>query len=421
MTLDGDLRLSAGNVLFDIAEALPPPGSETSGFSLAGGEAGFALFHAYLTKSGLLPPDRVERHRDLTFAHLQSAVDQLPAGTAQLNLYSSFVGVAWAAQHTQALGILQDSDDLCDAADEAVLEGLEIHASSMLCELITGLSGIGVYGLSRWSRPAGRKIVERVVRALEENSVLHQGRRTWFNSPDQLSEMSLRTTPQGCFNLGLSHGVPGALVFLAGAAARGVQGARDLLIDAREWLLLQQRPFQNGSRFGYAVVDGQDEEIEGSRVGWCYGDLGLSAALLLVARKAQRADWEPVALDLARNLARRSVQDSGVKDAALCHGAFGNAHIFARLYAATRERSLHEAALHWLRAGLSMRKEGTGAAGFLTWFPPQPEEPSREPWIPCHGFLEGISGIGLALTGFLAPVEPAWDEVLMVNVPAAGA
>ncbi|WP_129649527.1 lanthionine synthetase LanC family protein [Peristeroidobacter agariperforans] len=415
------LRAGARDALLDIVRALPLPG-QTKSPALAGGEAGLAIFHAYLAKSGLLPPETSQRHLELTFEHLQSAVAALPAPASRLDLYSSFVGVAWAANHAHAMEVLPESDDLCDAADEAVLEGLREHGSSLPCELIFGLSGIGVYGLARWHRPAGRQIVECVVRALEESAVLDRGLRTWFHSPEHLSANGLKEAPEGYFNLGLSHGVPGALVFLSKAAGHGVPGAQALLIEARHWLLLQQRAFSNGSRFGFSVLPAADRqpEIEGSKVAWCYGDLGVCAALLQIARHARRTEWEPVALDLARALAHRPAPDRDVMDAGLCHGALGNAHIFARLHAASGERCLHEAALRWLQAGLAMRKEGAPAAGFLTWFPPQPDEPTRDPWIPRYGLLEGIGGIGLALLGFLTQVPPAWDEFMMVDIPAAG-
>ncbi|HEY5756313.1 MAG TPA: lanthionine synthetase C family protein [Steroidobacter sp.] len=417
--MDEHLRARTREALFDIVQALPAPGQAES-FSLAGGDAGLAIFHAYLAKSGLLSPEESQRHLELTFDHLQSAVASLPTPASRLDLYSSFVGVAWAANHAHAMDALPESDDLCDATDDAVLDELREHGSSMLCELIVGLSGIGVYGLARWHRPAGRQIVECVVRALEQSAVQDRGLRTWFHLPEHLSANSLKVAPEGYFNLGLSHGVPGALVFLSKAAAHGVHGARELLTEARHWLLLQQRTFSNGSRFGFSVLRDPDlePEIEGSKVGWCYGDLGVSAALLHVARCARRTEWEPVAIDLARALARRPAPDRPIMDAGLCHGAVGNAHIFARLHAASGERSLREAALRWLQAGLAMRKQGAPAAGFLTWIPSQPDEPERDCWVPCYGLLEGIGGIGLALLGFLTPVAPAWDEFMMLDIPA---
>ena len=419
--LEGGLCRKAYDALFAIDNDLPPPGSPSSDTSLANGEPGFAVFQAYLARSGLLPPDTAHRHRERARAYLQCAAEKLSGTTSALDLYSGFTGLAWAANHLQSMGLLDDCDELCDVADEVVLDGLNDHHDELLCELITGLSGVGLYGLSRWPRPAARKIVRHVVHALEDSAVTHQGCRTWFNAPEKLSAYGRHSHPTGCFNLGLSHGVQGALVFLAGAAAHHVPAARKLLTEGREWLVRQQRCYPNGSRLGYSFVHDPDEELYGSRVSWCYGDLGVAAALMVLARRARRTDWEPVALDLARGVAQRLHEDADVNDAALCHGALGNAHLFGRLYAATGESVLRGAALRWIRAGLALRKEGTGLAGFSAWMPRTPDEEPREEWIPSAGMLCGICGIGLALLGFVSPVEPAWDEMLMVNIPLVGA
>jgi hypothetical protein len=104
-------------------------------------------------------------------------------------------------------------------------------------------------------------------------------------------------------------------------------------------------------------------------------------------------------------------------DAGLCHGAFGNAHIFRRLYGATRDDCFLEAALRWVRAGFAMRREGLGLAGFRAWSPVRSDEPQRDPWVAEPGLLEGICGIGLVLLGLISSVEPKWDEALMVNIP----
>lgn len=419
--LEGDLRVAARDALFDIAHCLPPPGAQHTNASLGNGDAGFAILHACLARSGLFSVAQAERHSDLMLAHLQSAIDRLEPLAERLDLFSGFMGVAWAVNHLQARGDLQEGDELCDAADQAVLAGLRNYSGSMLCELVAGLSGLGVYGLARWHRPAGRKIVGLVVQALERSTIVHQGQRTWFHARDQLPEYALHNHPDGCFNLGLAHGVPGALGFLARAAACHVPGARDVLTEAMGWLFQQQCHFRNGSRLAHSFTADPAEEPDGSRVAWCYGDLGVSAALLLSARHVQRMDWEHAALDLARGATQRRREESGVVDAGFCHGAFGNAHIFGRMYAATGEPYLLEAALHWVREGLEMRHQSTGLAGFLAWWPLMPNEPPRELWRPSVGVIDGICGIGLALTSLLAPVEPAWDEVFMLNLPSRNA
>jgi len=409
------MRAAAGALLHDIARALPPPFDEHSSPSLAGGDAGYALFKGYWVLSGILSQEQCRRHQSSMMDYLQSALDKLPRIAHRPDFISGIAGVAWTVNHLNRLGSVRDCEDLCDPLDEVLIERLD-RSDSMLCELLTGLSGIGLYALGRRNRPSGRKILERVLGALEASAVEHNGFRTWFNQREKLSAISRQSTPNGCYNLGLSHGVPGAIAFLAQAASAGMPLAQKLVGDAAAWLLAQRRQYRNGSMFTYSFLADPTEDMAGTRLAWCYGDLGISAALLLSAQCLRATAWEASALEMARNAARRSEEGSGVRDAGLCHGAFGNAHIFRRLYGATREQCFVEAAVRWMRAGFAMRREGVGLAGFRAWAPAQSNEPERDPWLAEPGFLEGICGIGLVLLGMTSPVEPRWDEALMLNV-----
>lgn len=411
-SLDESLAQAAREALFEIAHSLPAPGAAHTNASLGHGEAGFALFHAYLAESGLLTAQRSEEHRELMLAHLQAAVSKLGALDGRFDLLSGFMGLSWTANHLHGLNLLDDIDELCDVSDRAALDLLDEQGDQMLCEFVSGLSGVGMYGLARRPHPIGEKIVKRVRRALEVTAVRAEGRRTWFHAPERMSNYSVDSHPEGCFNLGLSHGVPGALVFLSRT------GPSDLLQEATEWLLLQRRQYRNGSRFGYTFTDDPMHEPDGARLAWCYGDLGVSVALLSIARHADRLDWEVEAIDLALHAARRPLENSGVVDAGLCHGAIGNAHIFMKLYSATHEPALLEVAHRWLRDGLQMRAAGTGLAGFSAYWPLMPNEPERALWQPSSTLVDGTCGIGLALIGMLAPVPPAWDEAFLLDIPA---
>lgn len=415
--IPNELRAPAHEALLDITGTLPLPGSGTVGPTLAGGEAGFALFRAYLARSGLLSQTQSACQEDMAFAHLQSAADQLGSIAQRPELFSGFAGVAWATQHLLSQGFLDEGEDLCAAVDEALLEWLRDRGASMLCELIAGLAGIGLYGLSRQGRSGGRKIVQHVVATLADTAIADQSGRTWFHAPEKLSSFARQIHPNGCYNLGLSHGIPGVLIFLGRAATHEVPGARELLLDATRWLLLQQRAYHNGSRFGHSFVRDPSEEPDGSRVAWCYGDLGVAVALLTTSQHTPDDECNSLALELVRSAARRPIEECRVKDAGLCHGAFGNAQVFARLYAATREPSQLEAATRWLAVGLAMRQPGVGLAGFQHWLPPMPGDSGPGTWQPSPSLLEGTCGIGLTLLGFLASLEPAWDEFLMLNLP----
>lgn len=410
--LPQETRQAAIEALNAIAHALPGPQDQRVGPSLAGGHAGYALFHAYYSASGLDGHD----HRGLAMAHLEAAVELLPYLGEVPGLFGGFTGTAWAVDHLESQGLFEAEDDLNEAIDDAILADLSMDPYVGLCEVINGVSGSGLYGFDRGERGRGPAMVTAAIDNLRRTAEIQDGMVTWFNAPEALHQMALETHPNGCYNLGLSHGVPGAIGFLAEAVAAGHTEAAPLLEGTVAWVLAQAGESQSGSRFGYSIEPGKTP-AHGSRLAWCYGDLGIAAVLLLAARRMGRADWEAAAIEFALGCARRPVESSGAMDAAICHGAIGNAHIFHRLWQATGRAELEMAALDWLRYGLSMRRPDEHACGgFLAWR--APKAGSDEPDFEADpSLLEGSAGIGLALLAFLAPQEPHWDRFLLVHVP----
>ena len=245
-----------------------------------------------------------------------------------------------------------------------------------------------------------------VVDRLAEGSERRGPGRAWRIDRRRLTPESRKRHPRGLVDLGLAHGVPGALVVLAGAAAAGVARARPLLDYAVAFLLAQRLPDGCVARFAVA-----DSLREPARAAWCYGDAGIALALLLAARAVGERQWEREAVAIGRVAARRPPSTSGVKDAALCHGAAGLAHLFHRLYRATGERIFRDAALVWFRETLAMRRAGVGVAGYRAF---------TDRWVDDAGFLTGAAGIGLALLGASTRTEPSWDRVLLCSLASPG-
>jgi hypothetical protein len=242
---------------------------------------------------------------------------------------------------------------------------------------------------------------------------------TWHTAPNLLPQWQRELHPEGYFNLGLAHGVPAVIALLGQANALGVHAPRSLTLleGAVAWLLAQKNPEGSGSCFATIVSPRYAQETGPSRIAWCYGDLGLGVALLWAARSVGRGDWEAEALAIARLAAKREVAKAGVRDAGLCHGAAGNAHIFNRLWQATGEELFREAALTWFEETLALRQPGLGLGGFRAWMPGPEAKDNPEPWVDAEGLLEGAAGIGLALLAAVTPMEPQWDRMLMVTLP----
>ncbi len=408
--LEGELAIRAEAALEAITQALPKRFYDRS---LSSGSAGAALYYAYLALSG-----RGDMNQAL--AHLHDAAASLGGGRHSPSLYGGFTGIAWAVGHVRRLLPESPEEDLNEAIDEALLDFVGRSPWRLDYDLVSGLVGYGLYALDRLERPTGFRILRQVITRLDETKTRMLDGLAWRTAPVLLPEWQREMDPDGYYNLGLAHGNPAVIALLAQACQAGVPEALPLLEGAVSWLLAQQLPEGAGCCFRTTVPVGPGrQDPNPSRIAWCYGDLGLGVALLWAARIVGRDDWERSALAVLRACAGRGVVGAGVRDAGLCHGAAGNAHLFNRVWQATGEEALRRASLLWFERALALRKEGWGLAGSRAFMPSLNGEDTR-PWVDHPGLLEGCAGIGLALLAALAPQRPDWDRFLMVCLPPRG-
>ena len=406
--LDGRLAERALSTVQDIVEALPAPSDKISDASLSRGTAGLAILCAYLSRAGL--DDDVNAAEFL--AHAVNLVSSQPMGSS---LYGGFTGIAWAAAHLQDQ-LLDSDDDPNEAIDEALKAYLDQSPWEGDYDLIVGLVGIGVYAIERLPRASAVECLERVVDRLDEIAERSINGVTWLTRAELLPEWQRALCPGGYYNLGLAHGVPGVIAFLGEVCAAGValQQARPLLDATVAWLLSQKLTSDRQTSFSSWV--GPGIERDDCRLAWCYGDAGVAAALLVAARCLNEPAWEREGLAVARQAAERKPESTGVKDAGLCHGAAGLAHIFNRLFQVTGDESFLKAARYWFESTLALRRPDEGIAGFSAYR--APNDGQEEYWEDQVGILEGAAGIALALLAATTDVEPAWDRMLLVSVPA---
>ncbi len=312
------------------------------------------------------------------------AIDELDPG-----FVAGYTGVAWVAQALEGATLdAGEAEPLCEQVDAAVLEALASWRGEH--DLVDGLVGIGVYCAARLPRPAAHAGLARVVRELAAHAVHDAAGARWPSAPGE----------PALFDVGLAHGAAGAIALLA--RALDIAEARPLLDDAVRWLRALDRADEPQRFPGKVLANGQ--RLAG-RHGWCYGDLGIAAALYGAGVRARRDDWCAHALDVARTAAQLHPADTAVHDAGLCHGSAGCGHIFNRLYQATGDPACARAARTWFAHALALRNASgdVGIAGFLA------SGTRRSP-----GLLAGATGTALALLAAATDVEPRWDEVLLL-------
>ena len=387
-----------------------------------------ALLYAYLAVARS-DESWAERATDRLNAAIDTASQE---GHRWLGLYGGLSGLGWTVEHVSRLldrafpsepdgattPVADGGDaDLAADIDAAVLQQLRrtpvgAWLSQLDYDLISGLVGFGTYFLERLPTESAATGVALVIDHLESLAERSDRGVTWFTPPERLPEWQRQKCPAGYYNLGVAHGMPGAIHFLGEAAAAGIERERSLrlLNGAIDWLLAQRRPEGSASWFSAWLADGHSDD---SRLSWCYGDLGILPVLFQAARRTGRGDVKCFADGLLDHSLSRGGHDSQVADAALCHGAAGVGHIFNRLYQTEGDARCRDAAVAWFDRTLAMRQATSAAGGFLAATQPEPGGPTI--WEASPSFLAGAGGIALGLLSALTATEPAWDRLLLLS------
>jgi hypothetical protein len=374
------------------------------------GPAGLALFLAYVAKArndGALS----KRSGQVLNVALERGVPPHDA-----SLLSGFAGLMWLLQHLPA--VAGDATAVLEHADRAIGDALSLPHWDGPFYLAEGLLGFGVYLLERPINPMTEQGIARIIQHLDRLAVEEGPGVAWLRPA--ASFPPLVRPDADVFDLGIPRGVTGAIAFLAAAsqrpAARGL--AQPLLRRAVDWLVQQQSCSVAWGRFGSRRTPAEPPPPP-TRLAWCYGDLGISIAILAAARALSDAALEKFAIDLALFTTERRGPDTEIADASFCHGSAGAAHLYARLYQATADLRFLEASRHWFEAALEMHHGPDGIHGFSTYY--ATDENTDLHRYSDHGLLMGSVGIGLMLLSACRPIEPNWDRFMLIRLGAESA
>jgi len=409
--LSGALRDRALLLAGALAETLRP--ASAAGLRdgpLAYGCAGLAVCHSQFA---LTRRDR--QAADAARTHLETAVDVLATQPLTSSLYAGFPGIAWAVELVDGL-LSSGGEDRNGDIDEALTSLLRRYPDQAPYDLAQGLTGLGVYALARWPRPAAAQCILGVVEQLARQARHDRDGVYWWTPPTWKGLQRERYQPGGV-DVGVAHGMAGIVPFLARVHRLGLAQptVRPLLEGAVRWLLAHMVDTVSGPTAPYFVAD--DVEPGPARSAWCYGDPGVAAVLLLAARDVGEPDWAAAATALAMGAANRPPDQSGVVDAGLCHGSAGLAHLFNRMYQMTAEPVLADAARFWVERTLELCSAAAPDRDAVL-------SDAAEPAWKGSGLLEGAAGVALALEAASTTAEPAWDQILLVStirIPGAEA
>lgn len=166
------------------------------------------------------------------------------AETRGVGLFDGIAGVAFAANFLSWDGsrygrliesaesnLIPRANALCDRA-----RGVALGCSFALFDIVSGLSGVGLYLTSRCEDERAASALANIVGAVA-GLLLREGPKPAWRTPYEALPPNLQASfPSGNLNLGLAHGMPGMLAFLSlcrieGIASAGLEEAIDAGIE----------------------------------------------------------------------------------------------------------------------------------------------------------------------------------------------
>jgi hypothetical protein len=399
--------------------------------SLANGYPSLLLFFSVLQKLGLVSDGDAIVHRYVL--KIKETIET--QNIFDLSLFSGVTGICFALQQASCEGtryqkMLQTLNTfLLNQVEEAYLAPLRenrrqgLPTNSRLYDPIQGVCGIGRYALDNLSSPPLLTLAQQIARSLVEflqpiryEGVIIPG---WVLTPqDPINAQNALTCSKGNFNLGLAHGIPGVLAFLAIASLHGVEvpGQYEAIETLSNWIRQKSFMGKNGIAWGYNVpweveVENQQIAQQPTRDAWCYGAPGIARTLFLASKATDDAELKQFAATAFRDIFRRSQKEWDLPGPSLCHGISG-------LLLITHEMAQEEGC-----EDLAFKIEELKTL-LLTYSRPE------APWgfkdvelcrfgkfceINKPGFLEGASGVLLTLLSLENPTLK-WHAPLLIHV-----
>ncbi len=389
--------------------------------SLASGDVGLALLYEYMDRC--FPKDGWGTHAQQYFGVAAAGTQQmgfpfpgLVGGTSGMALALSLASRG-GKRYQKTLARLHQG--LCEQIRQQVWRRSEADGgvADRDYDVISGAAGVLAYLVSI-ERPDGmiQAAVESLLAYLTWLAEPGQpiGKERWFIPPALLPTDRHRAgSPQGDFNCGLAHGIPGPLATLALTWLAGYRypGLRESIAYLAGWIEEHHvdTPWGNdwpGSvPLEYAADPRTWQNLSPTRAAWCYGAPGISRSLWLAGQALDDEHIRRVAVEAIETVLRRPAATLHLPSPHICHGIAGLLQICLR-FANECESTLVREYIPILTQQLL---DAFDPASVLGFYDMDEDKPLDKP----H-WLTGASGIVMVLLAASTSVAPDWDRALVI-------
>jgi len=352
---------------------------------------------------------RNNNYEEIIIKNIEKIISEINKGFSYHTHCSGISGFAWSLKYLINKGFIKEKDcTILNQINPFLYKKMIKDLENKNFDFLHGAIGVGLYFISDLNNKSSLAHVGELVDKIENLSIKDDKRILKWESTVIDSNNNLKLV----YNFSISHGIASIIAFLTKTYQKRINKTKSkkILTGAINYLLKNQNDISKYNCYFPSWIS-DNEENKQSRLGWCYGDLGISVALYNASKVLKDTALEKFALKVLHYSAnRRDLQKEFVVDAVLCHGTAGIAHIFNRMYWNTKDEEFKEAANYWFKKTLEMSKFPDGLAGYKAHYTEE-----NGGWQNEYGILEGIAGIGLALHSWVTQTEPTWDECLLLS------
>ena len=376
----------------------------SNNIGLHGGTSGIALFLAYYDRIIRQKNEVSQRVMDI----IEHNIERINSGERLHTICGGISGFGWLCEHLRQLTMLKSEDiDFLDDLDPYLYKMMISDIKRGNYDFLHGALGVATYFLSRFDKKGISGYINDLLIELEKSAIeCENGAVKW------ISVLNQETGEEG-YNISLSHGMSSIVAFHIRLYQLNFETERVcLLLTNTMNYILDQVTFTKGSISFFPSYSKESNAGNNfSRLGWCYGDLGVANTLRRAAVVLKNREIENISLKiLLHNCNRRDIQINGIHDAGICHGSVGVSHIFWNLYLDTQIDFFRETACHWMNVTTQMAIHTDGIAGFKVYRTEKYGGFTKSPSL-----LEGVSGIGLVLLSQLNKDARVWDECMLLH------
>ncbi|NHN27694.1 lanthionine synthetase C family protein [Flavobacterium jejuense] len=374
------------------------------------GNSGIALFLFYYSKY-----KKNDEAKELGYQYLDECFKMINEEDYDFPTYCSGIcGLLWCLEKLKEESLIDiDLDSMLNEMDDFFIHKMHYDFSKNNFDFLHGGLGYAFYFLKRYENTSSKELKEKYKESLI--SVIDKIDQNSIKKKDEIFWESTLSDDLKVYNLSLSHGISSILNFLTRFPdfQETTTKRTNLIKGSAQFLINQYIEDNNTSPCfpDYIAIDKNHPKATNykSRLAWCYGDLGIGLSLFLAGKKLLNEEIILKAIQvLQKSTYRKSFEATKVKDSGVCHGAFGVALIYKKIYKETSNNLFKDSFDFWTNEGLKMDFHTDGFCGYKKWVG------GKEIWENEISILEGITGIGLTLLS-IKEFDNDWDECLLIN------